>query len=121
IEREFHKCVADLDRMQKNRNRRLKVFAEEHAADASINDYRLATPLNMKRMAALAMGEYLRAIHACMQPKAPPEKGPEEPAEAAIADDETNPIVPETPGNTDSQPDEEAAPVARPQAELVVA
>ncbi|MGE0433723.1 MAG: hypothetical protein AB7S36_15815 [Planctomycetota bacterium] len=122
IERELHKCIADLDRMQKNRNRRLQILAEERAVDASNHDYRMATPFNLKRVASLVMGEYMRAIHANLQPPPAPAGRKERPkATTRSAHDETNPISPETPATTGAAAVEEAAPTTRCEPELAVA
>ncbi|MGE3852973.1 MAG: hypothetical protein AB7K09_14610, partial [Planctomycetota bacterium] len=94
----------------------------ERAVDASNHDYRMATPFNLKRVAALVMGEYMRAIHANLQPPAP--AGRKERPKATTtrsAHDESNPISPETPATTGAETDEEAAPTTRCEPELAVA
>ncbi|MGE3854646.1 MAG: hypothetical protein AB7K09_23135, partial [Planctomycetota bacterium] len=104
IEREYHKCVADLDRLQKNRDRRLHLQAEGHAADVMTTNYLLNKPMDLKRIAAMTMAEYIRANHERMtRQHTPPTAVPE------IEDDETKPIGPEKPVGTDVADDETEA------------
>ncbi|MGE3855000.1 MAG: hypothetical protein AB7K09_24930, partial [Planctomycetota bacterium] len=116
IEREYHKCVADLDRLQRNRDRRLQLQAEGHAADVMTANYLLNKPMDLKRIAAMTMAEYIRANHERMTRRhTPPTTGPE------TDDDETKPIGPENPADTDVAADEPEATGTARKPETVVA
>ncbi|MGE0434413.1 MAG: hypothetical protein AB7S36_19295 [Planctomycetota bacterium] len=109
--------MADLDRLQKNRDRRLHLQAEGHAADVMTTNYLLNKPMDLKRIAAMTMAEYIRANHERMTRRhTPPTTGPE-----TNDDDETKPIGPETPEDTEVADDETEATGTARKPESVVA
>ncbi|MGE3852870.1 MAG: hypothetical protein AB7K09_14095 [Planctomycetota bacterium] len=58
IDREYHTCIVDLDRMQKNRDRRNRIEAEGAVAELSEKEPSMRTPFGMKQWAAFTMAMY---------------------------------------------------------------
>jgi hypothetical protein len=109
IERECHTCIIDLDRMQKNRDRMLRIVANGLAVERADVVPELRNPFDLQRLAMFTLAHYAKIRkNRMMKPLEDSAAGPR--AQVATSNDETKPIEPAAPVVAASTPEVVVAP-----------